>query len=200
MTNNNTSGIYIITHRDTGKSYVGASSNLPKREYHHFRALHLGNHYCEEMLVDFQTTGTGNTAMEFCVLEYCPNDKLTDREQAHIDALQPVYNRNCAGGGLRTVSDNEREKMRKRWIGKQMRNVGTFQTPWGSFTSSAQASREVDGLISQPAIWNVCTKSEKVITRLAFGKSRYLMQNFDESVVGKTWADLGFDFVPNVKN
>lgn len=194
---NENCGIYIFTHVDTGRSYIGASSNLKRRKYHHFRSLHLGYAKATEMLIDFQNSAVGNSAMDFRVLEYCDHSKLGECEQAHIEALKPEYNSNRGGGGIRISSDDFKEKQRQRWTGKQMRKVGVFITPWGEFASSNAAAEAIDGLISQPAIWTSCTRSDKTITRNSWSKSAYLQTHYDESVVGTTWAELGFGFKAN---
>jgi group I intron endonuclease len=193
MTEQN-SGIYIFEHLPTGKQYVGASSNLKRRKYQHLRSLHLGYSHNEEMQIDFQQSAIGNSAMDFRVIEYCEVAELGAREKSYIEAINPAYNVNVGGGGIREVSDNFREQMRKRLTGVQIRKVGTFITPFGEFPSSAAVAQS-SGLISQAAAWNACRKSSTEITRNAFVKSAYLQANFDENVVGKTWAEIGFSFV-----
>lgn len=194
MTTNENCGIYQFIHVDTGRSYIGASSNLKRRKYHHFRSLHLGYAKTTEMLIDYQNSAVGNSAMEFRVLEYCDHSKLVEREQAQIDAHKPEYNTRRGGAGIRIPSEEFKEKQRQRWTGRQMRVVGVFTTPWGEFSSSNAAAEAIDGLISQPAVWTSCTRSDKVITRNSWSKSAYLQKHHDESVVGTTWAELGFGF------
>ncbi|RVK19414.1 hypothetical protein CN165_12650 [Sinorhizobium medicae] len=200
MTNENDNcGIYVIEHRDTGRTYVGASSNIKKRHYHHLRELYKGTHHNEELQEAYNQSATGNSCLEFRTIELCDIDELGERETAHIVGLNPVFNQYEGGGGYFVVSDSWREKQRKRLIGKQIRKVGTFKTPFGDFPSSCAASRAVDNLLSQPAVWNVCTNPEIEITRQAYCKSRYLQANFDESVIGKRWSDLGFGLIKTVE-
>lgn len=193
MTNQN-SGIYIIEHIPTGKTYIGASSNLKQRRYTHLRSLHLSQAHNTEMLIDYQDSAIGNSAIDFRVIEYCDIDQLNEREKFQIDALKPDYNNNIGGGGCHDVTDEFREMMRKRLTGKQIRKVGTFVTPFGIFPSSLSAADFTQGLISQGALWKVCRKSSTVITRHAYTHSAYLQKHHDESVVGKTWAEIGFGF------
>ncbi|WP_455918675.1 GIY-YIG nuclease family protein [Ensifer canadensis] len=191
----NNIGIYALTHVETGKTYVGASTNIRTRKYHHYRQLHLNKHYAKEMQADFNASACGNSAVDFRVLEYCATDKLSERESFHIETTAAEYNSNAAGGGgMRVITDKTREKMRNRVLGKQLRYVGDFQTPWGMFRSSQAASRAIDGLMSQPGIWNACTRNETIITPLSYAKSKYLKANHDKSVIGKTWESLGFSF------
>jgi hypothetical protein len=33
---------------------------------------------------------------------------------------------------------------------------------------------------------------------MSYAKSRYLRENFDESIIGKSFADIGFSFIPKI--
>ncbi|MCZ4089060.1 hypothetical protein [Sinorhizobium psoraleae] len=173
---------------------------MKKRRYNHYRELHLGNHHNEGLQIAYNQSATGNNAVEFKVLELCDADALIDRERAYISALKPEFNHYDAGGGNFVVTDEFREKQRKRLIGKQLRKVGDFVTPWGTFPSSCAASKAIDNLISQPGIWLVCSNPEKIINRVAWAKSRYLQTHFDETVIGKSWKDIGFDLIKTNEN
>lgn len=191
------SGIYKITHVDTGKSYVGASCNLDARRYSHYRELHLNKHICQEMQADFNASACGNSAVNFQVIELCPVDALHEKERLHIAAISPAYNRNAAGGGLhKKITEKTRQKMRDRMTGNQIRYVGVFKTPFGDFRSSCSAVANSNGAISQSGIWRACRYSDTVITRHIYAKTRYLNQNFDDTIIGLTWADMGFGFTP----
>lgn len=196
MTTNNEQniGVYIVTHKDSGKSYIGASRNLKKRRYNHYRELHVGTHKCTELLVDFQMTNSGNSAVDFRVLEYCDFDMLAEAEKSYIDAMKPEYNHRTGGGGIRPYSDELAERQRNRWTGKQMRRIGTFITPFGSYQSSYTAADESEGTMSQFGVWKTCRSPERRINRYAWSKSAYLQRHHDESVIGKTWSELGFGF------
>lgn len=193
----NKSGIYKITHVDSGKTYIGATRNLASRRYSHYRELHLNKHICVEMQSDFNASACGNSAIDFQVLTFCPIEALHEQEKFHIEALSPSYNKNAAGSGLRIeITDQTREKISNRMKGNQIRCIGTFKTPFGDFTSSSKAAKACSVDFSQAAIWRACRYSDTVITRKSYVKTKYLNQNFDESIAdNKTWADLGFGFV-----
>ena len=193
----NQSGIYTLTHVDSGRIYVGASRNLDARRYSHYRELHLNKHHCRELQVDFNGSACGNSAVEFTVINVCPVEALHEMEKLHIEALSPSYNQNAAGGGLRKEATEEtRQKMRERMTGHQIRYIGTFKTPFGDFTSSKKGSDASEGGMSQASVWKACRNSDTLITRRSYVKTRYLKENFDESIIdNKTWHDLGFGFV-----
>ena len=86
----NASGIYRIQSKVNNKIYIGSSINFKSRKYSHFKSLknkkhtnkHLQNHVNKYGIDDFQ----------FSILEYCPKDKLIEREQYYIDTLNPEFN------------------------------------------------------------------------------------------------------------
>jgi group I intron endonuclease len=200
---NTTTGIYSLSLN--GKVYIGASQNLKSREYHHFRELHLDSHHIPALQADFNQVAaiSGNSAVSFEVLEYCSLEQLHEREDFHIETtkpIKPVYNSKRAGGGLRVITDASRAKSAARLKGKQMRYDGDFITPWGVFQSSIRAASASEVAISQFAVWKACKNPDITITRLAYAKSRYLSYHYDESVIGKTWRDIGFSFIAKAED
>jgi group I intron endonuclease len=195
---NITTGIYSLTLN--GKVYVGASQNLKSREYHHLRELHMDCHHVPALQAEFNEVASGNSAVSFEVLEYCDFDQLHEREDFHIETKRPDYNSKRAGGGLRIITDESRAKSAARLKGKQMRYDGDFICPHGVYQSSIRAAQASEVTISQFAVWKACKFPETVITKLAYGKSLYLQSLHDRSVIGKTWADLGFNFVAKAED
>ncbi|MDX0949636.1 excinuclease ABC subunit C [Sinorhizobium medicae] len=177
------SGIYEIRHLASNTAYVGRSVNLKKRRCQHYSALAYGRHSNKSMQRDYDASREGKSAFLFTVLEYGEPDHLAELEQAYISSGNYRYNRsNDALSGCGVGEGHHRY-------------LGTFKTPWGEFPSSYQAASGSEGLMSQAAVWLVCGNPERAITRKAYGKSRYLMTTFDESVVGKRWSELGFGFI-----
>ena len=79
------SGIYSITHAESGKTYIGSSASIFRRWRGHFIFLEAdrhGNRYLQSAWAKH-----GSAAFSFSVLEVCAPEKLTEREQAHIDAV-----------------------------------------------------------------------------------------------------------------
>jgi group I intron endonuclease len=195
--NKDQSGVYKVTHIANGKTYIGGTKRLKRRQYEHLRALHLGNHYASELQLDFINSATGNTAVQFEVLEYCDLHEVVEREKHHISIEKPAYNKSVGGSGVgRKIGVNEREAKRKNAVGKQLNFKGTYQTPFGEFTSTIAAANAANGLISQPSIWNACKNPSTVINRTSRSQCLYLQQFEEAGIVGKTWGEIGFSFTP----
>jgi len=88
--NKGKSGIYRWVNKESGKCYVGSSTNLSRRlsSYYSFSWLILqkGSYICRALL----KYGYYNFALE--ILEYCEPSKCISREQYYLDLLKPEYN------------------------------------------------------------------------------------------------------------
>lgn len=83
------SGIYQIQSITNGKRYVGSALYLKRRKKVHCRVLkdkrhnmHLQNHFNKYGIED----------LVFGIIEFCPKEKLFEREQYWIDKLHPEFN------------------------------------------------------------------------------------------------------------
>ncbi|MBR5913882.1 MAG: GIY-YIG nuclease family protein [Selenomonadaceae bacterium] len=76
--------IYMITNTITGDFYIGQTIDFDRRKREHMRNPQPG------MRDDVEKYGWSN--FTFLVLEKCPAEKLTERENFFISALNPVYN------------------------------------------------------------------------------------------------------------
>lgn len=104
------SGIYLITHRTTGRRYVGQSVNIRSRWADHRRTegnAHLARAVWEE----------GPDAFLFEIVELCAPEELNDRETFYIwafDTLHPPgFNHNLGRGGERFDPDDWYTKNRE---------------------------------------------------------------------------------------
>lgn len=89
------SGIYRLSNRESGKSYVGQACNLKRRLGKHLMQLKQGLHAQPVLRAAFAKHGPEVWVFE--VLERCPRSQLTEREQHHVEqhgALTGGYN--CA--------------------------------------------------------------------------------------------------------
>jgi|SRR3990167_7585417 len=112
------SGIYTIVNKANGNCYIGSAVDVFNRRCVHFWSLRKGNHHNAHLQRAWSKYGEGN--FEFIVLEYCDKGALLEREQHHIDTLQPEYNIcTMAGNTLgRKFSQEAIEKIRLAHLGK----------------------------------------------------------------------------------
>lgn len=78
------SGIYVIRHT-AGRSYVGSSVDIGRRWDLHRSQLRSGKHHCVKLQRAWNKYG--EQAFEFSVLEHADHERLIEREQHWIDAL-----------------------------------------------------------------------------------------------------------------
>lgn len=88
--NKDKSGIYMFTNKITKKSYIGKSSNLRSRFYEYF-SPHL-KQLASSSLICKALLNFGYSNFTLSILEYCPEDILSIREQYFISVLKPQYN------------------------------------------------------------------------------------------------------------
>ena len=93
------SGIYKITNIDSGKCYIGKSTNVKKRIQDHFKSS-VGITSIADQAVHHAMLEEGlwNWAVE--VIIYCDKDKLNEMEKYYIDFFKAQeYGYNKTGGG-----------------------------------------------------------------------------------------------------
>ena len=81
-------GIYKITNKINGKIYIGQSVDIAKRWDEHRRAIHYVNEHTYNYPLYRAIRKYGLDNFDFCVIEICSSEKLTDREQYWIDYYQ----------------------------------------------------------------------------------------------------------------
>ena len=79
------SGIYIIYSIVNGKRYVGSAVNLKYRRNCHFRELEKRIHHNKYLQRHYNKYGKDD--LKFGVIEFCPPEKLIEREQYWIDSF-----------------------------------------------------------------------------------------------------------------
>lgn len=107
---NSISGIYEIVNNENGKIYIGSAENLDKRKRNHFSQLSRGVHHSVYLQNAYNKYGVDR--FEFCIVEYCPVDKLLEREQYYIDTLLPEYNISRKAGsplGIKRSDETKRK-------------------------------------------------------------------------------------------
>ena len=100
-----TCGIYKITNKITGKSYIGASENIEKRWIRHKSNLRKNNHHNHSLQKSWDKYGENN--FELKILEKCPKEELLLREQYYVKLdnteIPNGYNLTPGGDGLNTT-------------------------------------------------------------------------------------------------
>ncbi len=114
------SGIYAITHRATGRKYVGSTVNRVKRWSQHRARLRRGRHHSKPLQNAW--TKYGEAAFLFELIELVDDPaKLIEREQFWIDALQARghgYNVGPVAGSPLGVRQSAETKAKKSAAGR----------------------------------------------------------------------------------
>lgn len=106
------SGIYVIIHKKSGKIYLGKARNIKRRWNDHKRELTNGEHHNRHLQSAWNKYG--EKAFQFKILEYCPTEKLNEREKHYIAFYRPLgmtYNQTDGGDGQLNPSDETRQRM-----------------------------------------------------------------------------------------
>ena len=97
----NKPGIYKLTNLDSGKCYIGKSTDIKKRIADHFKSS-IGIKTIADQQVHHAILETGfwNWLIEYII--YCDKDELNDLEKYYINFFKSQefgYNKNAGGGG-----------------------------------------------------------------------------------------------------
>lgn len=84
------SGIYKILNTKNEKCYIGSAVLLSTRFNTHKSFLRNNRHPNKHLQSSWNKHSGWN--FEFVIIEYCEKEKLLEREQYYLDALQPEYN------------------------------------------------------------------------------------------------------------
>jgi len=113
-------GVYLITCTASGKIYVGSSINIQNRWQKHRGTLRDGKHHNPHIQSAYNKYGAD--AFVITVLDLCPIERLTEREQHYIDTLRPYVpsiGYNCGARAEHPMLGRKRppeviQKMRER--------------------------------------------------------------------------------------
>lgn len=192
-------GVYELVCTETGEKYVGSTKGLKPRLSAHFSQLKRKVHPNARLQSLYDEYGRESFA--WYLLEAIDDkDTRLDVEQAYIDSGEYDLNHSPSARGGHFALHNEEAK-RKMSLAKTGENhpqfKGYFVTPWGKFTSANQAAKaSPNGGVSSPTLNLWCTNPEGVVTRAVYGHSKYLLEQEDETAIGKTYGELGFGFEP----
>lgn len=110
-------GIYKITNKINGKSYIGKSINIERRFREH---KYISSETNKNLVMAYKKYGKEN--FEFSILEECCERELNEKEIYYISTLKPEYNRTTGGDGSsgHIINEKTRELLRKK--GKEQWN------------------------------------------------------------------------------
>jgi group I intron endonuclease len=105
--------VYAIKAADSGKVYVGSTSNLSRRLSEHRHKLKVGSHVNKRLTIAYELGGL--ESLKFAVLECCNSDNAMARETFWIkslDAFKNGLNQSPEADGTgRPVTDETRRKI-----------------------------------------------------------------------------------------
>lgn len=81
--------VYCWVNNANNKCYVGSSVNFTARLYKYYSAKHL---YESKTAISYALYKYGYSNFSLHILEYCEKKNALNREQYHIDLLNPEYN------------------------------------------------------------------------------------------------------------
>ena len=92
-------GIYKITNIDTGKCYIGKSTNVKKRLQDHMRST-IGIRTIADQAVHHAMLDSGFWNWTFEIITYCDKEQLNELEKYYINFFQSqTFGYNKTGGG-----------------------------------------------------------------------------------------------------
>lgn len=123
-------GIYRIKNKINNKIYIGQSIDIEKRWGEHKRACNYNNEHTFEYPLYRAMRKYGVDNFDFCVVEFCTIDQLTEREQYWIeyfnskvpngynqeDAIEPKRGEKCNFAVLTDVQATEVRRLLKNTL------------------------------------------------------------------------------------
>ena len=186
-------GIYKITNKVNGKSYIGLSTNIERRfiDHKHRKDRSRNKSKCKILYQAFLKYGIEN--FDFSIIECCQVEKLSEREQywvAFYDTYYNGYNSTVGGEGF-TIIDHQaviEDFIKTGSCTETARNLNTTKHTVGKILTSNgithRSSSECGGLNKKGV--SQFTKQGEFVNKFESQRSaaEYLVQ------IGKTTAAL----------
>mgnify|MGYP001772056195 CR=1 FL=1 len=115
--------IYQIKNSETGKCYIGQTTDFKRRKREHLNELRKHKH--SNLYLQNAFDKHGESSFEFFILEECPKDQANEREIFWLNNFGGFDSENnynlCQAGGARGISEETREKLRSRTMSEETR-------------------------------------------------------------------------------
>lgn len=115
------SGIYKITHIQSGRFYIGSAKNFKSRWNTHKQDLAKNKHHSKYLQAIYNKYGKDSISYE--IIEYCEIEKLLIREQFYLDTMKPQLNSLKIAGsplGYRHTEETKK-KLAERQRGRKVK-------------------------------------------------------------------------------
>lgn len=139
------SGIYAITHMDSGRKYIGSAVNISKRWGEHIRQLKKNIHHSKFMQRSWDKHG--HRSFSFDALLFCEKSNLIFYEQTFLDAYQPAFNSAPTAGSQLGYKHSKETRKKLSAAVKRTRN---FTGKSHSEESKEKISRAKKGVKNGP--------------------------------------------------
>ena len=151
-------GIYKITNKINGKSYIGQSNNIKRRFKEHKRIAKETNKSLKQA---YKKYGAEN--FEYTILEKCELERLDEREIYYIKKLKPEYNRTTGGRGSANhiVTDETKKILKEK--GKEF---------WNRLTDEQKENIIQNNLKGQPKGHKVSKETREKLRQCNLGKKQ----------------------------
>jgi len=163
-------GIYKITHRITGKAYIGQSIDILNERWKSH--INFAQDKKKWQVIKKALYKHGITKFTFEVLEECSKEDLNDREIywiSYFNTVSPAgYNLTSGGGGLQNPSEETRKKLSEAKSKPCIITIDGISNEYESVTIAAkilgkvkaQISEYIAGEASWPTGWSGNFKGE----------------------------------------
>lgn len=127
-----------------------------------------------------------------------------ERKQKISNTLKEKFESGELEPAFRGKTQSEESKQRHSDVmrGKQKGSKnGTFKgyyvTPWGVFESLISAVEASGVKMGEATLFNYCKPNNlKKLTPFSYRISKYFTQHFSPEIIGKSYKDIGFGFIP----
>lgn len=181
----NKAGVYLWTHLDSNKKYVGSSVNLSRRLTYYFSKVNIARYKKSRIhnaLLKFGYSSFSLTILELISITTLSKDEakklIIEREQYYIDCILPEYNILKTAGSLlgfnhskdtllkfKKANNNENNPMYGKFHSKKTKikmseiKKGRFQSKETKLKISLTNSKKVFIYINEPLPWQRANKN-----------------------------------------